>query len=490
VKPQIPLRRAFDDNKLLGRAFSGDSWAPWRTLLIACMGEELTEAERVTFRQFTGRDHEPGQRVHEAAFAVGRRGGKTKALATLGCYIAGLCDHTDTLSAGEKGVLLCIALDQRVAKIILDYAEATFEQSPILKQLVKARTVDALELTNGISFEVRPASFRKLRGPSYVAVLADELAFFFVDSSYANPDVEILNAVRPGLLTTYGPLIMASSAYAKKGVLWETFNKHYGPSGNPSILVAKGTSREFNCTLSQEMIDRALEADYARNSAEYLSEFRSDIEGYVALEVVQACVGDYREMLPASSTKYFGYVDPSGGSEDSFTLAIAHRLDDQTVVDCTREVRPPLSPSTVIKDFAVLLRSYHLDRVTGDRYAGEFPRELFRQHGIKYELAKLVKSDQYRDLLPLLNSSRITLPDNDRLIAQIVGLERQVTRGGKDSIDHARNGHDDLANACAGVASLAKKLTYDSSYSGFDDAPLPGPLTTGRRDFYGMRYIS
>jgi hypothetical protein len=37
---------------------------------------------------------------------------------------------------------------------------------------------------------------------------------------------------------------------------------------------------------------------------------------------------------------------------------------------------------------------------------------------------------------------------------------------------------------------LAKKPTYDSSYSGFDDAPLHGPLTTGRRDFYGMRYIS
>ena len=78
------------------------------------------------------------------------------------------------LVPGERGVLLCVALDQRVAKIILDYAEASFERSPILKQLIASRTADALELTNGITLEVRPASFRKLRGPTHVAVIADE----------------------------------------------------------------------------------------------------------------------------------------------------------------------------------------------------------------------------------------------------------------------------------------------------------------------------
>jgi hypothetical protein len=41
-------------------------------------------------------------------------------MATLATYIAGLCDHSDALVPGERGVLLCVALDQRVAKIILD----------------------------------------------------------------------------------------------------------------------------------------------------------------------------------------------------------------------------------------------------------------------------------------------------------------------------------------------------------------------------------
>src|SRR5260370_37209249 len=116
-------------------------------------------------------------------------------MATLAWCLAGVWDHTGGLVPGERGVLVCVALEQRVAEIILDYAEASFEGSPILRQLIAGRTADALELTNGVTLEVRPASFRKLRGPTYVAVIADEPAFWDVDAAYATPGVEILNAV-------------------------------------------------------------------------------------------------------------------------------------------------------------------------------------------------------------------------------------------------------------------------------------------------------
>jgi hypothetical protein len=259
--PRVPLREALSDPNLLGAAIAGDSWSSWRTLLIAAMGEDLRKDEREIFSKLTGRDREPLQRVDQFAAVIGRRGGKSRAMATLATYIAGLCDHSDALVPGERGVLLCVALDQRVAKIILDYAEACFERSPILKQLIAGRTADALELTSGIALEVRPASFRKLRGPTYVAVIADELAFWYVDAAYANPDVEILNAVEPGLATTGGPLILASSPHARRGVLWEEFKRHYGEGGAPLILVAHGASRTLNPSLPQRVVDRALEKD-------------------------------------------------------------------------------------------------------------------------------------------------------------------------------------------------------------------------------------
>ena len=452
MKPTISIRKALADKKLLGGTLAGESWHPWRVLLIAAMGEPLTDAERETFTALTGREREPLQRVEELCAVVGRRGGKSRAMATLAAYVGGLCKYP--LVRGETGVVLLIAPDQRQAKIALDYCAAALEQSPILKQLIESRSADALQLTNGMSIEVRAASFRRLRGPTYVAVIADEAAFWYSDEFSSNADVEILNAVRPGLATTGGPLVIASSPYAKRGVLWDTHRRHYGPSGDPLILVAQGASRNFNPSLPQSVVDRALERDHAAASAEYLAEFRTDIETFVAFEVVQACIGDHHEMAPLPNQRYFAFVDPSGGSADSFTLAINHRDGERFVVDAVREIKPPFSPAAVIEDFAVLLKSYRVTRVTGDRYAGEFPRELFRKHSIHYACAEKTKSDLFRDLLPLLNSGCLVMPKSDRLVNQICGLERRVSRSGKDSIDHGPGGHDDLANAVAGAADL------------------------------------
>jgi hypothetical protein len=66
---------------------------------------------------------------------------------------------------------------------------------------------------------------------------------------------------------------------------------------------------------------------------------------------------------------------------------------------------------------------------------------------------------------PLLNSGEITLPQNDRLIAQIVGLERRVSRGGKDSIGHPPHGHDDVLTPLRALSapSLASARSILSS---------------------------
>jgi hypothetical protein len=479
VKPTITIRKALADKGLLGRGLVGDSWSAWRMLLIAAMGEKLTAAEREVFKKFTGREREPGQRVSELEVVAGRRGGKTRAMATLAAYLAGLCKHDDVLVPGERGILLCVALDQRVAKIILDYCQAALETSPILRQLIAGRTSDAIELTNGISIEVRAASFRKLRGPTYIAVIADELAFWYSEEQYANPDVEILNAVRPGLLTTRGPLILASSPYARRGVLWETYKKHWGPNGAPLILVAQGTTRDFNPTIPQAEIDLALEADRPRNAAEYLAEFRTDLESFVSAEAVQACVsvGVY-ERPPQRDTTYYGFVDPSGGSVDSFALAIGH-LDyakQSVVVDALREVKPQreaFSPERVCADFSVLLKSYGVSQVVGDRYAGSWPVEQFAKFGIVYEQSAAPKSDLYRDLLPLINSRRVELLDHPKMISQLCSLERRVARGGRDSIDHPPSGHDDVVNAVAGLAAV------NSKYGGYSLAPFQADFVDG-----------
>ena len=142
----------------------GASWVTWRSLLLASMGEHLTAEELAIFQRVTGRALAPPSRVEEVAFVVGRRGGNDRAASVLACYLAALVDWSPVLAKGERGLVLCIGPDQRQAKIQRDYIEGAFDTSPVMASLVSNRTADSIELSNGISVEVRAASFRRLRG--------------------------------------------------------------------------------------------------------------------------------------------------------------------------------------------------------------------------------------------------------------------------------------------------------------------------------------
>jgi hypothetical protein len=85
--------------------------------------------------------------------------------------------------------------------------------------------------------------------------------------------------------------------------LWETYRRHFGPNGDPMILVAQGATRDFNPDLPQSIIDRAMERDPAAASAEYMAQFRTDVEGFITREAVDTYVkSGVRESRPSAST--------------------------------------------------------------------------------------------------------------------------------------------------------------------------------------------
>ena len=91
-------------------------------------------------------------------------------------------------------------------------------------------------------------------------------------------------------------------------------------------------------------------------------------------------------------------------------------------------------------------------------------REQFRNNGIRYDVSDLVKTDLYRELLPSIDRARIELLDHPRMVSQMLGLERRTARGGRDSIDHGPQGHDDLANVAAGVHYLMEKKRSEAFF--------------------------
>jgi hypothetical protein len=474
MKQQKTVRQALEDPNLLGKTLAGSTWAGWRTLLLALAGEALLPDELALFTKLTGRPTSPASWVKEFYGIIGRRGGKSRAMGVLAAYLATLCRYP-MLVAGERGVVLVIAPDQRQASGILGYAAGALEESPILRQQIVRRTADTIELKGNIFIEVRAASFRRLRGSTLVAGLLDELAFFMPDETSNNPDTEIVNALKPALLTTGGPLIGISSPYARKGVLWDAYNRNFGPDGDPRILVAQGASRDLHPDLPEADIQAEYDKDYAFASAEYGAQFRTDLESFVSPEIVDACTDADFERPYNPNHGYMAFIDPSGGSADSMTMAIAHCEEGITVLDVVREVAPPFNPSEVVDQFCKTMKEYGISRCVGDRYAVEWVVSAFSACGVSYEHSEQNKSELYGSLLPMLNSGAVALLTNDRLRRQLLSLERRTGRG-RDVIDHPRNQHDDVANAVAGALVLAK-LEPGS-------VPIPGFEAGARLDYW------
>ena len=179
---------------------------------------------------------------------------------------------------------------------------------------------------------------------------------------------------------------------------------------------------------------------------------------------MRACieVGVFEKPFDRRHT-YIAFVDPSGGSNDSMTMAIAHRENQTNILDVIRERKPPFSPEAVVAEFAALMQKYRCSSCYGDKYGGEWVAEAFRTAHVNYEAAEKPKSALYIDLLPMINSRGVVLLDNDRMLRQLVGLERQTSRIGKDTVDHVRGGHDDVANAAAGALVLSPRGPYVSA---------------------------
>src|ERR1700731_4764559 len=325
----MDILAALDDRNLLGASIrDAESWKPWRALLAAAFGLELSADELALYRACTGRTVPPGAPVAYLWLVIGRRGGKSFAMPLVAVFLAVFRDWRRYLSPGERAIVLLVAADREQAKILHRYCQGILSP-PILENSVLNVTAGEIELKGGVTIEVVTRSYRTVRGRSVCVAVLDELAFWRDDDS-ANPDSEVLNAIRASM-ATFGcdaMVIAGSSPYAKRGVLWDAFRRWHGRD-DARNLVWRASTRTMNPTVPQEFIDAEFERDPASASGEYDANFRSDIAAFVDLEVLQACTPDgLFEIPPALNVHYVAFADPSGGSSDSMTLAISHRDPD------------------------------------------------------------------------------------------------------------------------------------------------------------------
>jgi Terminase large subunit, ATPase domain len=476
----MAIDRALTDPNLLGAGLGGPaSWATWISVLRATFGLPLTAEDRDVFGRVAGDRAPPGQRVNELWAVVGRRSGKSRMAAALAVFLALFQKHR--LAAGEAGVVLVVAQNLDQAGVVFKYIEGFLRVSPVLAREIASVTASEIRLRNDVVISVQAANFRSIRGRTVVAAVFDETSYWR-DIDSANPDLEVFRAVKPALVAAGGMLISISTPYRKLGLMHQKYRDHFGVDGD--VLVVQGDSRVFNPTLDDAAVEAALVSDPEGNRAEWLGEFRTDISAFLSDDLIDAAVEHGRplELPPRGGVRYVAFVDPSGGRGDSFTLCIGHREGNPYVADAARFVadvvrarHPPFSPPEVVAEFSLLLKDYKLNTVTGDNYSAAWCETAFRNLGIRYVRSEKPKSAIYLESLPLWTRGAISIPDMPRLLRELRLLERRTHRSGKDSVDHGKSGHDDLANALCGCAvnCIQPKSSYSMEALVRDPAPEP-----------------
>ena len=440
----------------------------------------MNDREVAFFKSVAGDRDLPKGRVRELWIIAGRRSGKDSVASLIVAHAAALFDGGGKLRPGEMALCVGLGCGRDQARIVKNYTQGYFKDIPPLAAMITRETKNGIELSNSVEIAVGTNNFRAVRGRPILCAVLDEVAFY-QDDDAANPDTEVYAALLPGMATLDGMLIGISSPYAKSGLLYTKYRDHFGKSDN-EVLVIKAPTRALNPTIDQGIIDRAMRDDPDAAAAEWMAEFRNDISGLISHEAIMATVIKGRlELLPVASNNYHCFVDAASGTAggDSFSMAIAHvdELTNKIALDLCREFRPPFLVDNCIAEVVETCRSYGVARVVGDKFSGDFLRQQFLVHELRYEASPRTKSEIYLSALPLINSNRIELLDDERTTKQALALERTVARGtGRETVDHPPGGHDDKFNAAAGAIVLA----FDQASRGpITAASIPGTSGPG-----------
>ena len=457
-----PIDVALRDKHLLGGALGDAStWATWLAILKAAHGRRLNERERELFAAVAGGREPPTRKVRELVAIASRRSGKGRVGAALAVHAALLTDHTAVLAPGEVGVVACVSPTRAQATILLDYARGYLEASPLLRGEVRDVTADEIRLKNGNVICTLTSDYRSLRGRTLLLAIMDEAAFLR-DELSSTPDIECARALLPGLATTGGMLCILSSPYRKLGLLHQRHRDHFGQNGD--VLVIQAPSRLLNPTLDESVVVAAQESDAFAAASEWLGEFRIDISGYLDDATIEAAIdyGRPLELPPREGCRYSAFCDPSGGRNDAYVIALAHKEGERVIVDVVRGRVAPFNPQDVT---STLAKQYHCTKIVGDNYSADWVTTAWRDAGLTYERADKAKSQIYLEALALWTRAQISIPEHKALLAELRRLERRTHRSGKDTVDHGRNGCDDHCNALCGVAvtMTASRYRYDCS---------------------------
>ena len=223
------------------------------------------QSQADTFRECTGRQEPPDKAAREAYLVIGRRGGKSFVLALIGVFLACFRDYRKYLAPGERATVMVIASDRKQARTVLRMSRAF----STCRCCARSWSISAVS-TSTCSI-VSPSRSTPLASRAFVVIRSWPRC----SMSWRSGRPMIVQVIPISKCSTpfdrawqrsrMRLLLCASSPYARKGVLYDAYRKHFGKDGD--ILVWQAPTRTMNPSIPQSLIERELDRDraYARS---------------------------------------------------------------------------------------------------------------------------------------------------------------------------------------------------------------------------------
>jgi hypothetical protein len=499
---RVPFAIAIADKNLLKPRWDQLS-QPQRVVLKAFYGLPLNEEELIHWSIFQG-----GASYDKLGFVtsvtpipykpkeydtlvlyVGRRSGKTDKIISTGvAYEITLGGHGKYLQFGQTMKVPFIAQTSGDAQQNMNFIRLALEESPLLsRQLPPESEQVASEIRLGkknasgnysLIVEPLPANKSVGRGHAIPVWVGDETAFWYTDSSAANPDFEVQRAINYAQLQfPNAKQFIGTTPWAEQGIAFEEYKA--GTEGRKLkcddckvakaelcthpledrdehegvLVIHASTAAMGNPLITRKKLIQIEKRDPDAFPRESLAQTLKSVSGWLSPDKVDASIDagiQERKRLPR--VEYVAAMDPAF-RKDSFAFTIVHHDRQKGIVQDYVEYWTPskaeaLKPGTILDSIKAKLDEYGLGSVYSDQYQLESLQQLALDRNFVingYDFTGKSKGQITGSFKVLVNQARLRLLDNEAVIDQLKQLQRRVLQSGNVQIAAPPGKHDDLA---------------------------------------------
>lgn len=377
-----------------------------------------------------------------------RQIGKTTTIALFSLYYA---------LTNPKTTTLIIAPTDRQASEMFNRLRAFAEDK--LKKYIQSSTLREITFVNGSIVRALPTGDfgNTIRGQTAHAIILEESAYI---------KDEIVNQV---IMPMIGAKDLITNLKKKVIQIGTPFGSNHFTDAISGERY-KSHIYDYNYALNAELFTEEFIKEQKENltDLEFNQEYgcipMSEADAYFPPALVQSCI---EEIMPEGEpyAQQFLGVDFARMGQDS-CLFIRGRKDDDTlrIVEIIETRKKALTEA--VGRIRMMDEKYHFAKIYLDETGmGAGPTDFLKEQGQLIEpITFTIKSklDIYSNLKALMEKGKIKIPNDKKLMYQLLDFRYELTSTGQMKLHHSARGNDDYCDALALVAlsnRIHRKLT-------------------------------